>query len=262
MFSLAVDDHVDIADRRAREDVRHRLVGLDELPVHRVRERGVDSAATGVGRREAVDECVGPHLVGPGRPESNERVRIAHRQRPEQQPVHGREKGGVRADAKGQRDEDTAVQPFACSIMRAASRRSLNIAEITARRRCASILSGRRFGADGDRFDSLRLTRPFIGAAATPASTRRLATTGSRLPVPAITVTATADATSVAALRGGMPKTRSSSPRAAAHAPSTPKTIPMPARRRCLQARPADDDGRPGAECEPMPVSRSRTLTQ
>ena len=105
-FRLAVDDHVDIADRRAGKEVRHRLVGLDELPVHRVRERGVDSAAEGVGRREAVDECVGSHLVGPGRRESNERVRIADGQRPEQQPVHGREKSGVGANAKGQRDED------------------------------------------------------------------------------------------------------------------------------------------------------------
>ena len=118
-FSLAVDDHVDIADRRAGKEVRHRLVGLDELPVHRVRERGVDPAAAGIWRREAVDECVGPHLVGPGRPEANERVRISDGQRPEQQPVHGREESGVGANAKGKRDEDNGrpalrLQHHAC----------------------------------------------------------------------------------------------------------------------------------------------------
>ena len=82
------------------------LVVGDELQVHRVREGGLDLAPARVRRREAVDEDIGPHLIGTRISESDERVRIADRQLLEQQPVDRAEQRGVGADAEREGDED------------------------------------------------------------------------------------------------------------------------------------------------------------
>ena len=103
---LAVDHEIDVADRRKGEEIRQRAVVVDELPVHGVRERGIDTAAVRILRRKAVDEGIGPHLVAAHRAQSNQPVGVGDWHLPEQQAVHRAEQRGVGADAERQRDKD------------------------------------------------------------------------------------------------------------------------------------------------------------
>ena len=103
---LAVHDHAHPAERRARKQVRHRLVVGDELFEHRIREGRSDVASGLVGAREAVVARARHHVVLAAPAQSNEGVGIPNRQGLDEEAVDGTEESRVCADPQCQRQDN------------------------------------------------------------------------------------------------------------------------------------------------------------
>ncbi len=105
-LGVAIDNYTDAAEGGAREQIAHRPVIGDELPVHRGRERGPHVAASGVGSRKPVVARARHHVVLASPFQANERVGIANGKFLEKQAIDSAEERGVRADAKREREDD------------------------------------------------------------------------------------------------------------------------------------------------------------